>query len=60
MAGVLDTRLHDMRAKSITEANRQGLDAKGLAGHSSQSMTDRYIRDRDLEPIKPPSFGQLR
>lgn len=55
-AGVEDARLHDNRAKSITEANRQGLDAKMLAGHSAQSMTDRYIRDRDLQVATPPSL----
>lgn len=55
-AGVEDARLHDNRAKSITEATRQGLDAKTLAGHASQAMTDRYIRDREIEVVKPPSL----
>jgi integrase len=55
-AGVEDTRLHDNRAKSITEANRQGLDAQMLAGHSSQKQTDSYIRDREIAVAKPPSF----
>lgn len=56
VSGVADARLHDNRAKSITEANRQGLDAKTLAGHTTQAMTDRYIRDRELDVAKPPSF----
>ena len=55
-AGVKDARLHDNRSKSITEANRQGLDAKMLAGHASQRQTDSYIRDRELDVAKPPSF----
>lgn len=55
-AGVEDTRLHDNRAKSITEANRQGLDAQMLAGHSTQKQTDSYIRDREISVAKPPSF----
>lgn len=55
-AGVEDTRLHDNRAKSITEANRQGLDAQLLAGHSSQKQTDSYIRDREIIVAKPTSF----
>lgn len=55
-AGVKDARLHDNRSKSLTEANRQGLDAKTLAGHTSQAMTDRYIRDRELNVATPPSL----
>lgn len=55
-AGVEDARLHDNRAKGITEANRQGLNAKMLAGHTSQQQTDAYIRDRELDVAIPPSF----
>jgi integrase len=55
-AGVKDARLHDNRAKSLTEASRQGLNAQMLAGHTSQGMTDRYIRDRALDVAKPPSL----
>jgi len=55
-AGIEDTRLHDNRAKSITEANRQGLNAQMLAGHSTQKQTDSYIRDREISVAKPPSF----
>jgi integrase len=55
-AGIEDTRLHDNRAKSLTEASRQGLDAKTLAGHASQAMTDRYIRDKALDVATPPSL----
>lgn len=55
-AGIEDTRLHDNRSKGITEANRQGLDAQLLAGHSSQKQTDSYIRDREISVAKPPSF----
>jgi integrase len=55
-AGVEDTRLHDNRAKGITEANRQGLNAQLLAGHSTQKQTDSYIRDREIDIAKPPSF----
>lgn len=55
-AGIEDTRLHDNRSKGITEANRQGLNAQLLAGHSTQKQTDSYIRDREIDIAKPPSF----
>jgi len=45
-AGVDDAHLHDLRAKSLTDADRAGLDAKRLAGHTSEAMTRRYLRDR--------------
>lgn len=57
-AGVSDTRLHDLRAKSITEANRQGLDAQKLAGHSDPRMTERYIRDREIPIATPPTMNK--
>lgn len=57
-AGIKDAKLHDLRAMSITEAKRQGLDAQMLAGHTSPSMTERYIRDREIDVAIPPSFRQ--
>lgn len=58
LAGVEDARIHDLRAKSITDASRQGLDAQKLAGHTSGKMTERYIRLRDLDTAEPPSIRQ--
>ncbi len=57
-AGVDDFHLHDLRAKSLTEAKRQGLDPQKLAGHEDAKMTDRYIRLREIDVADPPSFGQ--
>jgi integrase len=45
-AGVLDATPHDLRAKSLTDAKRQGLDPQALGGHSTEAMTLRYIRDK--------------
>ena len=42
---------HDIRRTVITELNEKGLSLKKLqkfAGHSSLSMTLRYIRETDL------------
>jgi integrase len=54
-AGVADANLHDLRAKSLTEAKRQGLDPQALGGHTTEAMTRRYIRDRDTVVVKGPS-----
>jgi integrase len=45
-AGVADATPHDLRAKSLTDAKRQGLDPQALGGHSTEAMTLRYIRDK--------------
>lgn len=46
-AGVKDARIHDIRAKALTDAKRQGADAQVLAGHTDARMTARYIRLRE-------------
>ena len=55
-AGITDTTLHDLRAKSLTDANQAGLDATALAGHTSPSMTARYIRLRQIKTVSGPQF----
>ncbi|WP_017941677.1 tyrosine-type recombinase/integrase [Thioalkalivibrio sp. ALE6] len=58
-AGVDDAHLHDLRAKAITDAKNQGLDPQALSGHTTEAMTNRYIRARDTVRAKPPSIRQL-
>lgn len=50
--------LHDLRAKAITDAKNQGLNAQALGGHATEAMTNRYIRARDTVVAQPPSFRQ--
>ena len=57
-AGIENVTIHDLRAKSLTDANREGLDAQKLAGHSNAQMTKRYIRMRDTDVAQPPSIRQ--
>lgn len=57
-AGVADARLHDLRAKSLTDAKREGHDATALAGHVSAAMTARYIRLRESPVVHGPSIRQ--
>ncbi len=55
-AGITDTTLHDLRAKSLTDAEQEGLDATALAGHTSPAMTARYIRLRQTKTVSGPTF----
>lgn len=57
-AEVKNVKLHDLRAKGITEAERQGKDGQALAGHANRQMTERYIRDRDIVPVQGPDLRQ--
>ena len=53
-AKVADAHFHDLRHRAITDAERQGLDARRLGGHSSKAMTQRYIEAAGLDWITPP------
>ena len=53
-AEVKDAHIHDMRAKSATDAREQGLDAQKLLGHGSAAMTERYIRNRKIPVVTGP------
>ncbi|NYT81390.1 tyrosine-type recombinase/integrase [Alcaligenaceae bacterium] len=55
-SGVEDAHIHDIRAKSLTDAKRQGKDPQQLAGHVSAAMTDRYIRLREVPIVDGPEF----
>lgn len=57
-AGVENAHLNDLRAKSITDAKKQGLDPQALAGHTTEAQTIRYIRDRETSVVEGPSFRQ--
>ena len=57
-AGVADAHLHDLRAVTLTEARRQGMDATALAGHSDAAQTVRYLRDREDALVDAPTFRQ--
>lgn len=57
-ANVLDADLRDIRAMSGTATNEQGLDATKLLGHTSPTMTKRYLRGRKIPHVDGPSFGQ--
>ena len=57
-AGVEDLWLHDLRAMALTQAKKEGKDPTALGRHSSQAMTERYLRDREIPVVEGPSFGR--
>jgi integrase len=57
-AGVQDARINDIRAMSLTAAKRQGKSATALAGHSTESMTVRYLRDREIPVVDGPELSK--
>lgn len=59
-ARVSNAHLHDLRAMSATWAERQGIPATPLMGHTSAAQTVRYLRDRDAKLTDGPSFGQSK
>jgi integrase len=58
-AGVQDARLHDIRAKSATDAEQEGLDPQKLLGHSNPAMTNRYLRLKRTEVVSGPAVRRL-
>lgn len=57
-AGVTDAHIHDLRAKSLTDAKGEGKNAQALAGHTSAAMTARYIRKLESPLVDGPNIRQ--
>ena len=57
-AGVADANLHDARAYSATEADRQGLDAQKLLGHDDRRTTKIYLRGREVPVVQGPTYAR--
>lgn len=55
-AGVADATLHDLRAKSLTDTDKQGNNAQKLGGHTDAKMTQRYLRLREIDIAEPPAM----
>ncbi|HTQ77968.1 MAG TPA: tyrosine-type recombinase/integrase, partial [Burkholderiales bacterium] len=58
-AGVEDAHLHDGRAFSATEAQRQGLDAQKILGHEDARTTKIYLRGREVEVVRGPQMRRI-
>lgn len=59
-AGLKHITIHDLRAKSLTDTKLQGNNATELAGHTSERMTDRYIRVRVPVKATPPDMPKKK
>lgn len=58
VAGVEDARPNDQRAQSLSAAKRQGKNATELAGHATEAMTQRYLREREATRAQGPTLRQ--
>lgn len=55
-AEVANATIHDLRAKSLTDTDKQGNDAQKLGGHTDARMTQRYLRLREIDVAEPPAM----
>lgn len=53
LAKVKDAHFHDLRAKSGTDAKRNGIDYQALLGHTKRDMSDRYVKSREVDRVTP-------
>lgn len=54
LAGVDDCHIHDIRAKTGTDARKQGrTDSKELLGHKTDQAHERYQRDKEIPLVQP-------
>lgn len=54
--GILDVKIHDIRAKSLTDADSEGKNAQTLGGHTDARMTARYLRGRLPKIAQAPTM----
>ena len=56
-SGVKNAKLHDLRAKSATDIEREhGMEhAQKLLGHAHAGMTRRYLRERRTTRVAGPT-----
>lgn len=55
-AQIDNVTIHDLRAKSLTDADGEGKDAQKLGGHTDSRMTQRYIRGRKHKVAQAPNM----
>lgn len=55
-AGIEDVKIHDLRAKSLTDADGEGKDAQKLGGHTDSRMTARYLRGKKPTTAQAPNM----
>lgn len=58
-AEVLDVTPHDLRAKSATDAEKQGINPQELLDHADRKTTEGYLRDPEVPRVQGPSFRRV-
>jgi len=53
-AGIDNVTLHDLRAMSGTDAEKQGIDPMALLGHTDSRTTRIYLRDKTTKVVSGP------
>lgn len=56
-AGVVDARPNDLRAKSGTDADEQGINPTKLLGHDDARTTKTYLRNRKAKVVNGPALA---
>ena len=51
-SGIENAHIHDIRAKSATDAKKQGVDSMALLGHKSESVHQRYLRHKESPVVQ--------
>lgn len=51
-AMVKDAHIHDIRAKSATDAKKAGVDSMALLGHKSEAVHQRYLRSKETPVVE--------
>ena len=54
--GIHDVKIHDIRAKSLTDADREGKNAQTLGGHTDARMSARFLRGRLHKIAQSPTM----
>ena len=50
--GIEGVHFHDIRAKAATDAKALGIDYQALLGHASKAMSDKYLRQREIDRVE--------
>lgn len=58
-AGVGDVDMRDIRAMAATHADSQGHNPTALLGHTSPTMTKRYLREKVVPTVEGPSIATM-
>lgn len=60
LSGVENADMRDLRAMSATNTKMQGKNATKLLGHTTEAMTVRYLRDKEVPVVEGPNLRQAQ